>query len=496
MKLLSKLTTRIQRAVLVAVLAGTALVPFASTSQVNAYGAYLASGYTVINGPVPTSSNNRSGVTIKPLTVTAPQDSYNIQWINGSSTSNVVNELSLLITPTEIIGFCDVTGKVGNFVTGDYGTPASGVVLTTGSTTCGFSYPYALTTGHTYRIDADFGMTGEIGVYLKDDSAVEVMLTSFKYSGTQITTPAPTQTYAYVERSSCEAITATETEIVALVDDVAGVSFLFKDTGTCSGFNASTYDTTSKVVTAKYVAGSTSGITVKHSATFGVNGAGTNNFGFTTSLATAKSSGSSVITYFKDGLGPTSSADQKIYLVATSDGKDGFTDKDQFPVAIGNFDFSSTNKDFKDVKLGSSRTKYAAFAHSLNTLTKDGSFTLMVPFKDGDKYVGVCTGAASLDAVSGKCNGIYYLKEGQTKTSKETKSIPVNRSVNATTTTVNGVKFWVVDGLTGSGAFSANIASDPETGISVSATSTPIAVGVMVMALGAAVFARRSLSKK
>jgi hypothetical protein len=53
------------------------------------------------------------------------------------------------------------------------------------------------------------------------------------------------------------------------------------------------------------------------------------------------------------------------------------------------------------------------------------------------------------------CNSLYYLTNGQSKTSKDNTNIPSGDSVIASIISINNFKYWEVSGLTGTGGFSS-----------------------------------------
>jgi hypothetical protein len=87
--------------------------------------------------------------------------------------------------------------------------------------------------------------------------------------------------------------------------------------------------------------------------------------------------------------------------------------------------------------------------------TVNNSYSLFVKKGLGTK-VGVCPGAANLDLVNKTCTGIYYLDKG---------------SPNVAVVTINGIQYWQVSGLTGTGAFSLIDPKDTLTRLQVNTAS-------------------------
>ena len=147
------------------------------------------------------------------------------------------------------------------------------------------------------------------------------------------------------------------------------------------------------------------------------------------------------------------------------------------PVAQGVFDLSQGNVDGSDFTFGSDAAVHKAFAHNVARKTVDGTFTLYVPFKEGDAAVGICPGADSLAAVSATCANFYFLKEGETK----------NGATASIETAADGAKYWKVSGLTGTGGFSTTLAAAeaaaaaagvPDTGFSLGLANPALVIGV------------------
>ncbi|MBA3678706.1 hypothetical protein H0W80_00705 [Candidatus Saccharibacteria bacterium] len=110
------------------------------------------------------------------------------------------------------------------------------------------------------------------------------------------------------------------------------------------------------------------------------------------------------------------------------------------PIADISITFN-TDPSLIDVTADSDATTGTAFAHNLTSVTgAASSFTLFIPKLSNDTGVGICPGATTLAAVNNSCTGLYYL----------TTVV----SSNLSTVTINGVVYWKVTGLTGTGGFS------------------------------------------
>lgn len=134
----------------------------------------------------------------------------------------------------------------------------------------------------------------------------------------------------------------------------------------------------------------------------------------------------------------------------------GIADEADTPLALVHIDLSKPQDWSKAaISYASSDTAYKSFVHGLTSApgVKNGMFSLLVPYKAGDKYVGICSGASSLDVVNKRCPGIYYLAENQVKTHQDAAQI--KSAVTAKLVTFAGKKYWQVDGLTGTGGFSS-----------------------------------------
>lgn len=88
------------------------------------------------------------------------------------------------------------------------------------------------------------------------------------------------------------------------------------------------------------------------------------------------------------------------------------------------------------------------------------TFTLFVPKGSGHQYVHVCPFATSLAGVTNTCQGGYSLSNGQTL-----------NGVSASTIT-DGIQYWKVDGVTGTGIISFSTTPPPVTSSSSSSSSS------------------------
>jgi hypothetical protein len=131
-------------------------------------------------------------------------------------------------------------------------------------------------------------------------------------------------------------------------------------------------------------------------------------------------------------------------------------------VAEATFDLSAGNIDASGFTFGTDANTHKAFTHGVAQAAVGGSFTLYVPFKDGDTAVGICPGASSLDAVSSTCANYYYLADGQS-----------NNGATVSIVTVFGDKYWKVVGLTGTGGYSTTLASAQAAAVAAQNNTTP-----------------------
>ncbi len=393
----------------------------------------------------------------------------------------------------KIVATCFINGDAAkprmsySWMSGDYtNTTLGSVVGTTGIDKCGFTYTHAFVPSTTYIISLDVTVAGTVSVRFKDGVAVEGNVVDITEA---VDKPASSDYFVTsgTANTNCSTITALNLSVQFLHAGAAVANTLSKAVGPCLNFDISTYDAVTKITNIKFLAGNTPGIVSQHTISY------VPTMGAYTSLDIFTVGSKNL----KDYLGYNNAAAQQVYY-AKYMGADyeGYAKDQQALVAAGIFDLSSADVDGSKVLMDTSLTNHKAFAHNFAGLTKGKAFTLYIPYKDADNFVGLCSGAADFASVSNKCTGIYYLKDGQTKTSKDTKSIPTGGSVKATIVTINGSKFWQVDGLTGTGGFSTTLASDPATGISISTVSTPVMVSMVIVTLGLAFAARRYSLKK
>ena len=114
---------------------------------------------------------------------------------------------------------------------------------------------------------------------------------------------------------------------------------------------------------------------------------------------------------------------------------------------IASFDVDFTNQlDWSGLTAEVSESKslfhYPGGFPSLPGAPIESTYTLYIPKGDGDK-AWICPGASSLEGISLNCSGGYYLSEGQTF-----------NSATASVEEINGVVYWKVSGLTGTGGMS------------------------------------------
>lgn len=124
-----------------------------------------------------------------------------------------------------------------------------------------------------------------------------------------------------------------------------------------------------------------------------------------------------------------------------------------YPIVGAKYNFATADIDFGDeLKIDTSAALYASMAHNMASYTADGTFSLFAPQREGDQYVGVCPGADNIDSVNTTCANLYFLADGETE-----------NGATASVVTVGATKFWRVDGLTGTGAFSSTVGEIPGT---------------------------------
>ena len=520
MKLLSKVTSRLRNAVLAVLLMGATLTPMfgliapaavsaapCSISTSGGGGAGLLSLTAV--AAIPDSTVQKVGFEVTPsLAWGSPTDAAygSLSFADGSCAS-LNSSVSISIDKDEQlkVSFYD-SGRTGAFVaTTDYDNVISGgLVASTSNTAASFTYTVpTITAGVAQLVSVDLSNSGWVDLYLKQGSGSEVLLVSFKaatgtasylgYNGTF----GPSMTFENFDEyfSSCDDMGASQTNNSAsarVLFDGSAATLALGVGGLCTSFDTSSYDSGTKTATLAY---DTAGAAVNHDIKYATGDASkaktTNTAINATSSLTLTTNGGDFKDYFSSGAGT-----KQLYFTTkeSTDGK--VIPKDTpWPIAGGIFDLGAT-VDISSVVFDTSPTAFSAVAHNLAAKTKDGSFTLYIPYKDKDNFVGLCVGAADIAAVSSKCTGIYYLKDGQTKKNSDTKSIPTGREVKAAIITVGTKKFWQVDGLTGTGGFSTTLASDPDTGVSINTASMPVVIAVMAVTIGVAFAARRQTAKK
>ena len=526
MRFLSTLSTRISRAVLITVLLATGLVPLAGliapavASAAACTGAPFSGGgggFSALNlnaTATPTDSSvQKIGAEITPHATWGSTDNASVSNIGfaDSGCAFLSTNLNMSIAPSRQLSmdFYQL-GRTGAFVaTTDYDNLFSGVSITGASNNAISEFDYvipAIAAGTAQLISVDISRTGWIDVYLKTGTGTENRLMSYK---------APTGTTSFYNKgsgvnfgynpidssfTSCSQLTGSASIAVRALDltnaTVLGLTAAPTTQGiSCPSFDKTSYDSASKVATLAYdVAGASINHVVKDYNNVPALKTTATPLQFLTSL-TLGSSG----TYFKDGFSTGTSDSQQLYF-ATQENQDGkvIPKNTPWPIAGGTFNLATGDVDVvgNGVVLDTSPATFAAVAHNMNKITKDGTFTLFVPYKTGDNFVGLCAGAVDLTGVNTKCNGIYYVKDGQTKKHADTNSIPTGHSVKAAIVMIGAKKFWQVDGLTGTGGFSTTLASDPETGISVSTTSTPVVIATIIGTLALAFTARRFADKR
>ncbi len=98
------------------------------------------------------------------------------------------------------------------------------------------------------------------------------------------------------------------------------------------------------------------------------------------------------------------------------------------------------DRNWSGVSGGVDITNYKSFAHSLTSAPgAESSFSLYVPKRTGDVKLGFCPSATSLAEVSTSCSGFSLKQESDSDVS---------------VVTADGISYWKVDGLTGSGGLS------------------------------------------
>lgn len=348
-----------------------------------------------------------------------------------------------------------------------------------------YSLP-SMPTSTAQLISYDISSPGKLSIYLKQGSGTDTLLgdvtldsSAVKFAnmngaGTEVAFDA--QNYNW---TSCSQVNSgAEAQGRVLIDGVATDLTMVK-ASICTSLDKSTYDSPSKTIDFNFIKASDATgpveATILPPAVDDVKEIATNLY---SGLTTANG-------YFSDGFNVSTSGSQAVYFMHHY-GKDtnGFTAQSTIPIAGGTFDLSKGDIDTSAAVLDTSMTDHKAVAHGVAQLTTDKTFTLFVPYKDGDNYVGVCPGAASLADVSSKCTSIHYYKDGET-----------TNGVHAQIVTINGAKYWQVSGLTGTGAFSTTASGDPNTGYG-SITNPVILIGLAGGTVVLAVGARRLSAQK
>lgn len=428
-----------------------------------------------------------------------PPLSFSVPLENTDGTKN--GEVFIDLYGDKIIISCNDGTQASDYAYSNSSYTGLDVTVTdkrTGVYSCGFTYPFNSTTGAN-KISVDMSTAGQIDILFTDgptqtNKALGSILTPglVKFNAGRV--------YAYARYGAptdlCTSLAALEYKTTVLFDSTASVLTLTKDAGICANFDNSTYNATTKAATIKHLAGNTPGITINHTIDTGyVYSATEPQYSIIKSLELEKYAN---INYFKDYILPTANASQQIYVGASHPTGGSYGKDVPYLLADGVADLSKADINFKTLAItfGSDKSTFKAFAHNLNKATKDGSYTLYVPAKDGDNFVGICNGVSSLDAITNKCSGVYYLKDGQSKTIKDTKSIPDGKTVAASKTSFNGVNYWKITGLTGTGGFSTSLASDPDTGYTpAKLTNTTLIYAAVFGSISLAV-ASRVLTRK
>lgn len=207
---------------------------------------------------------------------------------------------------------------------------------------------------------------------------------------------------------------------------------------------------------------SSSGSSSRGSASSGSSGSGSTAHG-TTGSASASVTQGSITLPSSLGLSLWNGADfgqsgQTLSSSKSSSAQVGIATNGSTPLALVDVNLSNPVDWTKSkITYASSNTDHKAFVHGLTSAPDvvGGTFTLYVPYGNGDKYVGICPGAGSLSALVPSCPELYYLTNGQSLTHKDDSNIPANDTVTASIVTINNVKYWAISGLTGTGGFSS-----------------------------------------
>jgi|GEM_PF-2554820 len=352
-------------------------------------------------------------------------------------------------------------------------------------------------------VSVDLSSPGFVNIYLKQGSGTDTLLGSMSLTSgvTKFLNTNGDGVFFFLDGTDqswtkCSEVTAFEGKVRVLADGVAQAITVDANTDdTCPHLSQNSYDSTNKIVDFKTVTVAQSG--VAEDAQF-LLPTSTGSV-FTNILTSTQTTTSSGTTYFTDFFTSTNTASQQLFFANyfTSDAQ-GYKANDEPIVASGTFDMSQGDIDASTVVFDTNKTTFAAVAHNFASLTKDKTFTLYVPYRDADKSVGICPGAANLAAVTTSCDKLYYIGDGQSKTSADAGGIPANGTVKAAIVTINGNKYWQVDGLTGTGGFSSTAdpnvtaAAAPDTGFALVANKSFSTLAIStIAALSIAAIAHR-----
>lgn len=412
----------------------------------------------------------------------------------GSNTFFSINKDRVLT-----VDFYD-SNRTGAFVSNtDYQNVVSGGNVTSSSNTSAtFTYTISsMSTSTAQLVSIDLSNSGWVDVYLKSGGGSDTRMVSFKAAtGTakflNANETGPTVSYDPLDPtwSSCSSVTGSaEADARVLADGSALGLTLTSYKGVCESFVTNSYNSTTKTAALKY---DIAGAAVNHVFIQPSGGQSTvSQLGYSIYSSLAYNDQSK---YFSDYFASSTSSNQQIYFIAAAfeDGKN-IPKNSYYPIAGGIVDMSKADIDLgaKQITMDTSSTDHKAFIHNMNTITKDGTFTLFVPYKTGDTFVSICPGVSSLSDTKDKCTNEYSLKDGQSKTSANATGIPKGVTVKATKVTLGGIDFWQVEGLTGSGGFSSSIGV-PDTGFKL-IESRPLAIFLTttLLAAGIALVGRR-----
>ena len=374
--------------------------------------------------------------------------------------------------------------------TTDYKNLATGVTATS-LTNHAMSLAYstgALSANVAQLVSVDLATdAGWADIYLKQGTGTDTLLASLKlptgavaFYGAGSYSVFPFYYESSFIGSSCTTVTGSgEVKVRVLAAGTAIALTAAPDTSfPCGSFDITSYNSSTKTASLKYA---TSGITPSHRFTTGLenNVLKTVSGDFFRMATTLNVSSPDATLVPADAFASSTSASQQVYLFVENFQDGNSTPANiPYPVAAGTFDFSANDIaiDSSSVKLDVSATGYAALAHNLGSLTKDGSFSLFAPYRAGDQFVGVCPGATAIGDVNTTCSDLYFLKDGETK-----------NGATATLITVGSTQFWRVDGVRGTGVFSSSIGiipGSPDTGkFKQSAQAGYVVLGISALAI-------------